>query len=302
MAPPPQPHDPAKWIKKLTTAPGLPKTGAIARYRTVHVNEVYTRIQHARTADEVVHRIEDLILEGVLRPGDRLPGERDLSSRLDVSRPILRDALKQLETRGLVVSRHGDGTRVADLIGEVFTAPVMDLVATHGKAIADYLEYRREIEGIAAGFAAARATEDDRALLSDILARMRQAHGHADFEREAALDVEFHNTVGECAHNIILLHTLRSCYRLLADGVFFNRGLIYALPDARDRLLQQHVAIGEAILAGDPDRAARAAREHIDFVEKAMSEAERTQNWQKISRLRTVHRAAAQKPAQGGER
>ncbi|MEP4422756.1 MAG: GntR family transcriptional regulator, partial [Nitratireductor sp.] len=74
------------------------------------MNEVYARIQHARTADEVVGRIEDLILEGVLRPGDRLPGERDLSSRLDVSRPILRDALKQLETRGLVVSRHGDGT------------------------------------------------------------------------------------------------------------------------------------------------------------------------------------------------
>ncbi|WP_425487188.1 FadR/GntR family transcriptional regulator [Nitratireductor arenosus] len=266
------------------------------------LNEVYARIQHARTADEVVGRIEDLILEGVLRPGDRLPGERDLSSRLDVSRPILRDALKQLETRGLVVSRHGDGTRIADLIGEVFTPPVMELVATHGKAIADYLEYRREIEGVAAGFAAARATDDDRALVSDILARMRQAHRHADFEREAALDVEFHNTVGECAHNIILLHTLRSCYRLLADGVFFNRGLIYALPDARDTLLQQHVAIGEAVLAGDPHKAARAARDHIDFVERAMNEAERTQNWQKISRLRSLQRAAGRKPAQGGER
>ena len=61
-------------------------------------DKIFSEINHNRTADEVVQRIELLILEGVLRDGDRLPGERDLSQSLDVSRPILREALKELDT------------------------------------------------------------------------------------------------------------------------------------------------------------------------------------------------------------
>lgn len=68
---------------------------------------VFSRIQASRTADDVVHQIESLILEGVLRGGDRLPGERELARQFDISRPILRDALKRLETAGLLTSRHG---------------------------------------------------------------------------------------------------------------------------------------------------------------------------------------------------
>ena len=78
---------------------------------------IFSRIEHSRTADEVVQQIESLILEGVLRVGDRLPGERELARQFDVSRPILRDALKVLEARGLLVTRHGGGTYVADVIG-----------------------------------------------------------------------------------------------------------------------------------------------------------------------------------------
>ena len=200
-----------------------------------------------RTADEVVQQIENLILEGVLRVADRLPAERELARQFDVSRPILRDALKLLEQRGLIVTRHGGGTYVADVIGEVFARPVMELIATHRKAAADYLEYRRAVEGIAAEFAARRATDDDRALLAEIMARMQAAHESGDFQEEAAIDVEFHNAIGECAHNIVLLHTLRSCYRLLSNGVFHNRLMVFALPGAREQLLAQHRAIHDAV-------------------------------------------------------
>jgi GntR family transcriptional repressor for pyruvate dehydrogenase complex len=254
------------------------------------LEEIFSPIEHSRTSDEVVLQIEGLILEGVFRAGDRLPGERELSRRFDVSRPILRDALKALEGKGLLVSRHGGGTHVADIIGEVFTPPVRQLVATHEKAARDFLEYRREVEGVAADLAARRATEDDRTMLAGILSRMADAHARADFEEEAALDVELHGAIGECAHNVILLHTLRSCYRLLADDVFVNRTLIYALPGARDLLLAQHRAIGEAVIAGDSDAARVAVRAHIDYVERAKDEAERSRDWQKVSRLRLMQR------------
>ena len=118
----------------------------------------------------------------------------------------MRDALKTLETRGLLQAQHGGGTYVADVIGQVFTQPVMDLIGSHRKATADYIEYRYEIEGIAAEYAAKRATEDDKILLTTLIQRMKEAHKKDDFDEEAAIDVDFHNAVGECAHNIILLH------------------------------------------------------------------------------------------------
>ncbi|MEW9807708.1 FCD domain-containing protein [Mesorhizobium sp. ZMM04-5] len=255
------------------------------------MGEVFSRIEHSRTADEVVQQIEALILEGVLRGGDRLPGERELARQFDVSRPILRDALKALDTRGLLTARHGGGTYVADVIGQVFARPVAELFSTHRKAAADYLEYRREIEGVAAEFAARRATPDDLALLERIVQRMREAHSGGDAAAEAAIDVEFHQAIGECAHNIMLLHTLRSCYRLLSDGVLQNRALVYNLPDARAALLDQHLAIYNAVRAGDPAAARRAAMDHITYVEQAMAEAERTGNWQRVARLRLNQRS-----------
>jgi GntR family transcriptional repressor for pyruvate dehydrogenase complex len=252
---------------------------------------VFSRIEHVRTADEVVQQIETLILEGVLRVADRLPAERELARQFDVSRPILRDALKVLEQRGLIVTRHGGGTYVADVIGQVFTQPVMDLIVSHPKAAADYLEYRRAVESIAAEFAARRATDDDRALLAEIMLRMQEAHARGEFEEEAAIDVEFHNAIGECAHNIVLLHTLRSCYRLLSDGVFRNRLMVFALPGARSELLAQHRAIHDAVAAGDPEAARAASVQHIDFIERAMAEVERSDDWRRVSRLRLSQRS-----------
>lgn len=258
------------------------------------MSDIFSRIEHSRTADEVVEQIETLILEGVLNAGDRLPGERDLAQRFEVSRPILRDALKALELRGLLVTRHGGGTHVADIIGEVFSRPVMDLFSTHPKAASDYLEYRREMEGIAAEYAARRATTDDIALLDAIMARMDAAYRNGDFEDEADVDVEFHHAVGECAHNIILLHTLRSCYRLLSEGVSRHRLLVFTLPGAREDLLAQHRAIHAAVKAGDPAAARKAAMDHITYVERSMAEAERTGDWQRVSRLRLKQRGGEQ--------
>ncbi|MCO6177199.1 FadR/GntR family transcriptional regulator [Ciceribacter sp. RN22] len=258
---------------------------------------LFTQISHSRTADEVVLQIEQLILDGVLRDGDRLPGERDMAQAFDVSRPILREALKELEARGLLVSQHGGGTFVADIIGQVFSKPVTELISRHQRAARDYLEYRRELEGLTAELAARRATETDKALLARIIADMRRAHENGSAEGELAADIEFHNAIGEAAHNVILLHTMRACYRLLSQGIFFNRKAVFALEDAGERLLQQHVAIYEAIVAGDGERAKQAAQAHIDFVMQAVEDASRADERGRVARLRLLSRSA--QPASG---
>ncbi|PWL17482.1 GntR family transcriptional regulator [Falsochrobactrum shanghaiense] len=252
---------------------------------------VFARIQASRTADDVIRQIESLILEGVLRGGDRLPGERELARQFDISRPILREALKHLENAGLLISRHGGGTFVADVIGQVFSAPVVKLFASHGKATSDYLEYRREIESIAAEFAALRATPADKALLAEIIAAMEAAHKSNDFDKGAQLDVEFHNAIGEAAHNIVLLHTLRSCYQLLKDGVFYNRSLIYSYPGVADMFLAQHRAIHDAVIAGNPQAARDAVQKHIRFVEQATHERQLNDERERVAQLRYRQRA-----------
>ncbi|MEZ5871762.1 MAG: FadR/GntR family transcriptional regulator [Nitratireductor sp.] len=252
--------------------------------------QVFRPIQHARTADEVAHQIEALILEGVLRVGERLPGERELASETGVSRPIVREALKSLETRGIIESRHGEGTFVADIIGTVFTPQVSGLLASHRKATFDYLEYRREVEGVTARLAAMRATPADRELLIELMERMEDAWRNDDFEAEALIDVEFHSLIGEIAHNLILLHTLRSCYRLLSEGVFQNRSRLYQAPGGRDALYRQHCAIANAILAGDGDKAMEASRKHMDYVMEATRELELREDRERISSLRLAQR------------
>lgn len=256
------------------------------------------------TAEEVARQIELLVLEGVLHPGERLPGERDLAGRLGVSRPVLRDALKGLEARGLIESRRGGGTYVAAIEGTLFAGPLIDLIAGSQKAGGDYLEFRREVEAMAAAMAAARATEADRTILSRIFAAMEEAHGEADFRHEAALDVEFHQAIGEASHNIVMIHVLRACYRLLADGVFYNRSRLYGHAGSRDELLGQHRALLGAILSGHAEAARAAAGRHIAYVEASLRADAAAGARAEIASLRLLQfeeRAASSRPARRKE-
>ena len=255
-----------------------------------NVETIFTPVEHNKISNEVKVKIETLILEGVLRVGDKLPSERELSKSLDVSRPILRTALASLEEQGLISIKHGGGAYIADIIGTVFAEPVVDLIGRNAKAKADYLEYRKEIEGLAAGMAAERATPADKALLKKIMQEMRDSHKAKEAELEAKIDVEFHSTIGECTHNVILVHTLRSCYALFSDDVFFNRKIIYSEDESQDALLQQHIEIYDAIMQGDSIKASKAARAHISYIEEITKDIKQKDVWQEVSKQRLALR------------
>lgn len=247
---------------------------------------MFRPVNHQKTALAAVEQIEDLILKGVLQSGDRLPAERELAEQMTVSRPVLRDALKLLEERQLVEARRGGGTFVADLIGPIFSEAVVQLIGRHPSAKSDYFEFRRGIEGQAAALAAERAAPSDLDRLDDIVDQMKSAHDTGDLATETRLDVAFHHAVGEAAHNVVLLHTLRSCYRLLENGVFYNRGRLYHHPTARIELLAQHVAIATAIRTGNADAARTASEDHIDYVRGTLAEAEDLDQREQIAGLR----------------
>ncbi|OYV36725.1 MAG: GntR family transcriptional regulator [Acidocella sp. 20-61-6] len=211
----------------------------------------------------MAERLQTMILEGVLRPGEKLLPERELAETLGVSRPSLRQALSLLEEKGLLVTQKS-GTHVSRFLKDLVD-PLAELLADDERVAADYFEFRRSIESHASGLAALRATEPDRAAIRDCLARMRAAHGIDDTTLEANCDVELHGLVYEAAHNVLLLHVMRVLGDLLRRGVFYNREQLYRRPGVRDMLLEQHIAIGETVLSGDARAAEKAAADHINF-------------------------------------
>ncbi len=223
-------------------------------------------IGHDSIADAVVEQIETMIVDGILKEGRKLPSERELAEAMGVSRPKLREALQQLEERGLVNVRHGEGSFIAALSGRAMSPALLALYARHGQAFYDYLEYRREQEAFASRLAAQRATQSDKARLTDILDTLQKAWEEGDAESSREADLALHVAVVDASQNTTLIHMMASIYDLTRQGLFYNRKFLRTMDGSGEKLLIQHREIVESILSGDADRAERAARAHLDFV------------------------------------
>jgi len=249
----------------------------------------FHKVDAEKLSGAVVRQIELLILRGILRPGERLPSERELSDRMGVSRPSLREAIADLQTRGLLSSRAGAGIYVADVLGSAFSPALVQLFARHDTAVRDYLTFRRDMEGLAATRAATLGSDTDLAVIQAILDKMITAHSKRDPGHEAHLDADFHLAIIEASHNVIMLHMMRSMYDLLREGVFYNRKIIFRQRTTRDILLDQHKAINTALQSRDAPGARKAVEAHLDFVAQALDENHRAQANEAIARQRYEH-------------
>lgn len=249
----------------------------------------FMKIQTEKLSQSVVRQIEQLILRGILRPGERLPSERELSDRLGVSRPSLRDAVADLQERGLLVSRAGAGIYVAEVLGSAFSEALVQLFATHEEAVFDYVAFRRDMEGLAAERAAVLGSDTDLKLVDALFRKMEAAHLKRDPTDEAALDAEFHLAIIEASHNVVMLHMMRSMYDLLRQGVFYNRQMMFKNRTTRDMLLDQHRAMNDGLQARDPVAARAAVEAHLTYVEKSLAEQIKAEKNEAIARQRLEH-------------
>ena len=232
----------------------------------------YKRVQQGKVSDIITSQLEEMIIHGVLVPGERLMSERNLAQEMEVSRPSLRDALQKLESRGLIETRQGGRTFVRNFLGPSLTDPLAALLERSPNTAQDFLEVRTTLDGIAAYYAALRATEVDRELLTLCFETMEEAYNEKDPSEEADIDADFHMAIAEAAHNVVLLHILRSLFSILRTNVFSNRMNLYTRPSSREILLKQHKAIYEAIMTCDPEKARNAAAGHLKYVKETMQE------------------------------
>ncbi|WP_417279798.1 FadR/GntR family transcriptional regulator [Celeribacter sp.] len=252
----------------------------------------FQKVTPEKLSASVARQVELLILRGILRPGERLPSERDLAERLGVSRPSVREAVAELTDKGLLETRANAGIFVADVLGSAFSPALVKLFGSHDEAVFDYIAFRRDMEGLAAERAAKMASDTDLKVIATIFEKMEAAHPKRNPTEEARLDAEFHLSIIEASHNVIMLHMMRSMFDLLREGVFYNRSVMFKQRTNRAQLLEQHRAIHDALQARDPEAARAAVTRHLDYVEEALLDQQRCERNEEVAKLRFEHEQA----------
>lgn len=226
-----------------------------------------------KLSDQIVARLETMLLEGSFRPGDRLPPERQLAEQLGVSRPSLREAIQKLAARGLLVARQGGGTYVTARLDTGFVEPWQEMLGKHPELHRDVLEFRRMLEGTVARLAAERATEADLERIGKLYEHMAATHGQQEASEQASkIDVMFHQALADAAHNALFTHLTGSLLNMLHSHVHDNIANLFSVGDVGGQLMDQHGAVWRAVRAGDGAAAQAAAEAHIDFVDRTLSE------------------------------
>ena len=230
-----------------------------------------TAVRRTRLFEGIVAQVRDLIRDGRLQPGQRLPAERELAERFQVSRASLREAIRTLELERLVVIRPGAGTFVSK---EGFDA-AMDVLArrllAEREALADVVELRLVLEPQIAALAAQRATPEDKERLETILKEQEEQILRG--ETGAVADTAFHSAMASASQNQALVRLSATLVELLAP----SRDESLQTPERSHRSVKSHRTILSAIQQGDAEAARQAMTEHIVSVDPGLPRAAQQQ-------------------------
>ena len=218
-------------------------------------------IKSTRIYAEIVRQIKALIAEGRLKSGDQLPPERDLAAQFKVSRTSVREALRTLESLGLIEIRPGEGTFVREVSVESLIEPLAHVILSQREAVGELFEARRLLEPALAGLAARRATQDDLQEMERILEE--QAKEVAAGLTGLAQDAAFHASIAASVRNRAIMRIVNALMDLLTQ----SREESLQTPGRPTRSHQDHRRVLAAIRSRDEDGARRAMLDHLNAVE-----------------------------------
>lgn len=226
----------------------------------------FDKARRVRSFDDVVEQLREAIYSGRIRPGERLPGERQLSEEFGVGRPTLREALRSLEAVGIIEVRPGKSggsyavTPSASTVGDALAA----LVNLRGASLEDLAEFRLDFEGDNAAWAARRGDADDIAALEAIVAEARTAAADpATLQDVAAIDVRWHETLAQATKNRLRIGIALGIH----EAVLRRHQLAMRTAESDEQSLsvpEDIAAITRAVAAGDSEAARRLMRTHIE--------------------------------------
>jgi len=232
------------------------------------MTNLFKPIRSKKLSEVIFEQIQSRISEGQLKPGDRIPSERNLASMFGVSRPSVREAIMMLEAMELVESRQGGGTYVRSLAEGSLALPITKMLEKDPKLLHDLLEVRIGVECWSAYLAASRATDEDIESIGSLVNEMRRTVKDG---WDPQVDGHFHDAIAKATHNTMQIHVLNTVHNLfiatieLALQQFYN-----SRPEYTQILLGQHQIIYDKIADGDAEGARKAMIEHLQWVQKKL--------------------------------
>ncbi len=209
-----------------------------------------------------------MISKGQLKPGDRLPAEREMASDLQISRQSLREALYRAKIMGLIEVRQGEGSFVLGSARDSLRTPLLVLLEEEVEKIFEFFEIRKLIEGWCAEKASREATSEDLGKMREILEDMEKAvPSNPTWE---AVDMEFHLSVAAATHNVVAMRIMEGLRE--SFDAFFRLRKVITTPGSKELLWHHHNDVYQAISQGDPPLARRRIVDHLDFIEKQIRE------------------------------
>ena len=225
-------------------------------------------ISRRNTYELVADSVLALIANGGLRPGDPIPTERELTATYGVGRSSVREALRMLESKGLIASRGKGAFVVAELANPLNSS--LDLLLAIEEASYDELfEVRGILEGEAAALAAARRTQAQVRKMRTAIDQMEE--GLSSERRFIDADLRFHLTVAEATKNRVLVHLMHAVRLLLLRSLSSS----YQIPGSPARAIEMHQLILDAVERRRPEQARRLMQDHVSEVEQAIVRAAR---------------------------
>ncbi len=227
-------------------------------------SKLFKPIKKTKVYEEIVAKIKDMIEKGRFKSGDQLPVERELAEVFRVSRSSVREALRSLESQGLLESRQGNGTYIASQPVESLVNPLASVIFTEKDDQMELFEMRRMIEPQLAYLAAERATEEEISMLEKALALQEEEIGRG--ESGTDVDKNFHYIMARATKNKALLRITDNIMDLLAE----SREQYLQVEGRPQKSILRHREVLDAIRAGDRDRAEEVMREHLMDIEASL--------------------------------
>jgi GntR family transcriptional regulator, transcriptional repressor for pyruvate dehydrogenase complex len=219
-------------------------------------------LKKTRLYEEIVKQLVELINKGTLKPGDRLPPERELAGQFHVSRTAIREALRALELMGFIDSKVGGGTFIRQVTLSNVIDPFSVLLAQDKKLILELIEVRQLLETELAKLAAHRIDDRKTAEIRAALDLMKDEIARGEIG--IAGDNAFHDAVARAAENTAMARILAMCGDLLS----YTRQATLTMPGQPQKSLADHQRIFEAIAAKDDPTAGRLMKEHLEKAQK----------------------------------
>ena len=226
---------------------------------------MFNPISNQKTYEYAMQQIQRMILSGQLEKGDKLPSERELAEKMQISRTSVREGLRVLETMGVIESKHGEGNYIcSNTASSIMDSFSMMFVLNNGKAM-DILELRKYTELITVELAAQRGTQDDFDELEALITKLRES----DIESEQILiDKQLHYKIASMSGNYLIQNMYITSANLFEKFIEETRKNILSISENSYILLKQHENIVNAIIEQNPVKAVDTMRRHLTFIEE----------------------------------